>query len=141
MVSFRQLGELAAAQAAQPRHRALAASLRGAPFEENRPWTGVSRTLVARHLRSDEGATLNDTGSAWIGFGGSLRGRLAYQSTVTYGGPFDFEPTMWTERFRGYTDIPSQFRVFGEYSSYSSIEALVDTFGAPASRLDLTRRS
>jgi hypothetical protein len=80
---------------------------------------------------------LNESGSAWIGFGGSLRGRLAYQSTVTYGGPFDFEPVMWTGRFRGHTDLHlGRFRAFGEYIySHSSIEALVDTFGAPSSRL------
>jgi alginate export protein len=80
---------------------------------------------------------LNDSGSAWIGFAGSLRGRLAYQSTVTYGGPFDFEPTMWTGRVRGSADLHlGKFRGFGEYIySYSAIEALVDTFGAPSSRL------
>ena len=80
---------------------------------------------------------LNDSGSTWIGFGGSVRGRLAYQSTVTFGGPFDFEPTMWTGRLRGHTDFHAgKFRAFGEYIySYSSIEALVDTFNAPSARL------
>lgn len=80
---------------------------------------------------------LNDSGSAWVGFGGSLRGRMAYQSTVTYAGPFEFEPTMWTGRLRAHADLHVQkFRVFGEYIySNSTIEALVDTFGAPDPRL------
>ena len=80
---------------------------------------------------------LNDSGSAWVGFGGSLRGRMAYQSTVTYAGPFEFEPTMWTARARAHTDLHlKKFRVFGEYIfSNSTIEALVDTFGAPDPRL------
>jgi hypothetical protein len=80
---------------------------------------------------------LNESGSAWLSLGGILRGRMAYQSTVAYGGPFDFEPTMWTGRARAHADLHlSKFRVFGEYIySYSSIEALVDTFGAPEARL------
>ncbi len=80
---------------------------------------------------------LNESGSVWAGFGGSVRGRLAYQSTVTYGGPFEFEPTMWTGRFRGHADLHlGKFRTFAEYIySNSSIEALVDTFGAPTPRL------
>lgn len=80
---------------------------------------------------------LNDSGSVWVGFGGQARGRLAYQSTVNFGGPFDFEPTMWTWRFRGYTDLHlGKLRLFGEgiYSN-SSIQALVDTFNAPSARL------
>ena len=82
---------------------------------------------------------LSDSGSAWIGFGGALRGRLAYQSTVTYGGPFEFEPTMWTFRFRGHTDLHlGKFRAFGEYIySNSQIEALVDSLGASDSRLGI----
>jgi hypothetical protein len=80
---------------------------------------------------------LNESGSVWVGFGGSVRGRVAYQSTVTFGGPFDFEPTMWTGRLRSHTDLHAgKFRAFGEYIySNSQIEALVDTFGAPDSRL------
>jgi hypothetical protein len=81
---------------------------------------------------------LNDSGSVWANFGGSIRGRLAYQSTVTFGGPFEFEPTMWTVRVRGHADVHfgQNFRVFSEYIySNSSIQALVDTFGAPSARL------
>ena len=59
---------------------------------------------------------LNDSGSVWVGFGGQARGRLARQSTVTFGGPGDFEPTMWTWRFRGYGDIHfgKHFRAYAE---------------------------
>jgi hypothetical protein len=80
---------------------------------------------------------LNDSGSVWVGFGGQARSRMAYQSTLTFGGPADFEPTMWTWRLRGYTDLHlGKLRLFAEgIYSYSSIQALVDTFGAPSSRL------
>jgi hypothetical protein len=81
---------------------------------------------------------LTESGSIWIGFGGQARGRLAYQGTVNFGGPFDFEPTMWTWRLRPYADlhVGRHFRVFAEgIYSHSSIQALVDTLGAPESRL------
>lgn len=108
-------------------------------FEENwQPLDWANRTAGARDIFDTiKALPLNDSGSAWMGFGGSVRGRMAYQSTVTYGGPFDFEPTMWTGRFRGHADVHlGKFRGFGEYIySYSSIEAIVDTFGAPSARL------
>ena len=108
-------------------------------FEENwRPLDWANPHAGARDIFDKiKALPLNDDGSAWIGFGGSLRGRLAYQSTVTFGGPFEFEPTMWTGRFRGHTDVHlGKFRAFGEYIySYSSIEALVDVFNAPSARL------
>jgi hypothetical protein len=79
---------------------------------------------------------LNDSGSVWVGFGGQARGRLARQSTVTFGGPFDFEPTMWTWRFKGYGDLHfgKHFRAYAEglYSHSSINEARLGvSAGAP----------
>ena len=79
---------------------------------------------------------LTDSGSVWVGFGGQARGRLARQSTVTFGGPGDFEPTMWTWRFRGYGDIHfgKHFRAYTEgiYSHTSINENRLGIFnGAP----------
>ena len=108
-------------------------------FDENwRPLDWANPQAGARDIFDKiKALPLNESGSAWMGFGGSVRGRLAYQSTVTFGGPFEFEPTMWTGRVRGHTDLHlGKFRAFGEYIySVSSIEALVDTFNAPSARL------
>lgn len=68
---------------------------------------------------------LNDSGSVWLGVGGQQRGRMARQSTVFYGGPGDFEPTMWTWRTRAYADLHfgKKVRVFGEgIYSYTTID-------------------
>ena len=68
---------------------------------------------------------LNDSGSVWVGFGGQQRGRMARQSTVFYGGPGDFQPTMWTWRTRAHADLHlgDNFRVFGEgIYSHTSID-------------------
>ncbi len=87
-------------------------------FDENwRPLDWANPQAGARDIFDKiKALPLNESGSAWMGFGGSVRGRLAYQSTVTFGGPFEFEPTMWTGRVRGHTDLHlGKFRAFGEY--------------------------
>jgi len=135
-----------AAEPAAPQEQAAPAPARPWPvpyaerrFDENwEPIDWANPHAGARDVFDKiKAVRLNDSGSVWVSFGGSLRGRLAYQSTVTYGGPFEFEPTMWTGRVRAHADLHVQkFRVFGEYIySHSSIEALVDTFGAPSPRL------
>jgi hypothetical protein len=107
-------------------------------FEEN--WTPPDWSKPhqgARDWFDDiKAVKLNDSGSVWVGFGGQARGRLARQSTVTFGGPGDFDPTMWTWRFKGYADLHlgKHFRAYGEYLySYSTLEEIrLGTYnGAP----------
>ena len=67
---------------------------------------------------------LDPNGTNWIGVGGQARGRMARQSTVFYGGPFEFQPVMWTWMFRAHADlhVGEHFRAFGEgIYSHSSI--------------------
>gem|GEM_PF-4625816 len=87
-------------------------------FDEN--WTPSDWSNPHKGSRdifdSMKALKLNKSGSVWVGFGGQARGRLARQSTVTFGGPGDFEPTMWTWRFRGFSDLHfgTHFRAYGE---------------------------
>ena len=67
---------------------------------------------------------LEKNGWAYINFGGQARARMARQSTVTYGGPGEFEPVMWTLMFRAHADlhIGPHLRAYGELIySHSSI--------------------
>jgi hypothetical protein len=59
---------------------------------------------------------LEKNGWAYLNVGGQARGRIARQSTVTYGGPFEFQPVMWTYMFRAYADlhVGPHLRAFGE---------------------------
>lgn len=96
-------------------------------FEENwRPIDWNNPHQGARDIFDKiKAIKLNDSGSVWIGFGGQQRARMARQSTVFYGGPGDFEPTMWTWRTRAYADLHfgEKLRVFGEgIYSYTTID-------------------
>lgn len=97
-------------------------------FEEN--WEPIDWTNPHKGARdwfdNIKAIKFDDDGDVWIGFGGQLRGRMARQSTVYFGGPpADFEPVMWTWRGKAYTDLHlgKKFRVFGEYGySYTEID-------------------
>ncbi len=67
---------------------------------------------------------LEKNGWAYLNVGGQARGRYARQSTVTFGGPFEFQPVMWTYMFQAYADlhIGPHIRAYGELIySHSSI--------------------
>ena len=90
------------------------------PLDWNDPHKGARN-----FFDSIKAIKLNDSGSVWIGFGGQLRGRMAHQSTVFYGGNGDFEPVMWTWRTRVHADLHlgEKFRVYGEgLYSYTTID-------------------
>jgi Alginate export len=67
---------------------------------------------------------LEKNGWAYLNVGGQARGRYARQSTVTFGGPYEFQPVMWTYMFQAYADlhIGPHIRAYGELIySHSSI--------------------
>jgi hypothetical protein len=95
-------------------------------FEENwEPPDWSNRNRGARDIFDKiKAIPLEKNGWAYISFGGQARARYARQSTVTYGGPFEFQPVMWTYMFRTHADlhIGPHLRAFGELIySHSSI--------------------
>lgn len=95
-------------------------------FEENwEPPDWRNRNKGARDIFDKiKAIPLEKNGWAYISFGGQARARYARQSTVTYGGPFEFQPVMWTYMFRTHADlhIGPHLRAFGELIySHSSI--------------------
>lgn len=106
-------------------------------FEEN--WTPPDWSKPHQGARDIfdnlKAIKLSDNGGVWLGIGGQARGRMARQSTVTFGGPGDFQPTMWTWRFRTHADLHlgKHLRAYGEgIYSYSVInEFRLGSLSAP----------